>query len=120
MQQNTGEGTLMENQAPLHGHPPDGACTCRHPDQEMDARFKEDMLRRLSRAEGQIRGIKAMVERDEYCDDVLNQLAAARAALKSISLRVLQGHVQTCLVRKVKNDENEIIDELLATINKMM
>lgn len=82
--------------------------------------LRNDLLKRLSRVEGQIRGVKGMIERDAYCDDVLNQIAAARAALKSISSLLLESHIHGCLVRRIRDGEDVVVDELLATINKLM
>lgn len=96
------------------------ACECSGRSSERTMKAKSDLSTRLSIAEGQIRGIKGLIEKDAYCDDVLNQLSAARAALKSISMLILQGHIQNCLVRRVKNGENEVVDELLVTINRMV
>lgn len=82
--------------------------------------FKTGLIKRLNRVEGQIRGIKGMVEKDAYCDDVLNQVAAAQAALNSVSKLILESHIKGCLVKKIKNGEDEIVDELITTIGKLL
>lgn len=82
--------------------------------------LRDDLLRRLNRIEGQIRGVKGMVEKDAYCDDVLNQIAAARAALRAVSSVLLESHLHGCVVRRVRDGDDEVIDELLRTINKLM
>lgn len=82
--------------------------------------FRTGLIKRLNRIEGQIRGIKGMVEKDSYCDDVLNQIAAAQAALNSVSKLILQSHIKGCLVKKIKNGEDEIVDELITTIGKLL
>ena len=82
--------------------------------------LKKDLTIRLNRIEGQVRGLNRQVEEDAYCDDILNQITAVRAALQSVSRLVLENHLKNCLVRDIRNDQNEIIDELLATIDKMM
>lgn len=85
-----------------------------------EQKLKTNLLTRLNRVEGQIRGIKGMVEKDSYCDDILNQIAAAQAALNSISKLVLENHIHGCLVKKIKAGEDEIVDELLVTIGKLL
>jgi len=85
-----------------------------------EAKLKGNLLTRLNRVEGQIRGIKGMIEKDVYCDDVLNQISAAQSALSSISKRVLENHIKGCLVKRIHAGEDEVIDELLATIRKML
>ncbi|NMC57507.1 MAG: metal-sensing transcriptional repressor [Eubacteriaceae bacterium] len=82
--------------------------------------FKTGLIKRLNRIEGQIRGIKGMVEKDAYCDDVLNQIAAAQAALNSVSKLILESHIKGCLVKKIKNGEDEIVDELITIIGKLL
>lgn len=83
-------------------------------------KFKSELIARLNRIEGQIRGIKKMVERDVYCDDILNQIAAVQAALNSSGKLILQSHMKGCLVKKIRNGEDDIIDELLITIGKLL
>lgn len=78
------------------------------------------LISRLSRIEGQVRGIKGMIERDSYCDDVLNQITAARAALNAVGVLVLENHMRQCFVEKIRKGENEIIDELMTTIGKIL
>jgi DNA-binding FrmR family transcriptional regulator len=83
-------------------------------------KLKKSLITRLNRVEGQIRGIKGMIEKDSYCDDVLNQIAAATAALNGISKLVLENHIRTCVVDKIKDDEDEIVENFITTINKML
>jgi DNA-binding FrmR family transcriptional regulator len=78
------------------------------------------LIKRLNCVEGQVRGIKGMVEKDVYCDDILNQIAAVRAALTSISKIVLENHIHGCLVDKIRNGDNDVVDELLTTIGKLL
>ncbi|WP_239004826.1 metal-sensitive transcriptional regulator [Paenibacillus tepidiphilus] len=82
--------------------------------------FKSGLTTRLNRIEGQIRGIKGMIERDTYCDDVLNQLAAVQAALNGVGKLLLEGHMKSCIVERIEAGEHEVIDELLITVNKLM
>jgi len=83
-------------------------------------KLKKSLVTRLNRVEGQIRGIKGMVEKDCYCDDVLTQIAAASAALDGISKLVLENHIRNCVVDKIKEDETGIVEELIATIDRML
>lgn len=81
---------------------------------------KSNLLSRLNRIEGQIRGIKGLIEKDTYCDDVLNQIAAAQSALNSVGRLLLEGHMKSCIVERIQAGEHEVIDELLVTVNKLM
>ncbi|WP_138754430.1 metal-sensitive transcriptional regulator [Paenibacillus sinopodophylli] len=84
------------------------------------AQMKDNLTKRLNRIEGQIRGVKAMIEKDTYCDDVLNQIAAAQSALNSVGKLLLEGHLKSCVVERIQAGESEVIDELLVTVNKLM
>lgn len=95
-------------------------CACDERSTVRAARLKADLTARLNRIEGQVRGIKSMIERDAYCDDVFNQIAAAQAALKAVSKLLLKNHIQGCVVDRIGQGDREIIDELLITINKML
>ncbi|MCQ4087496.1 metal-sensitive transcriptional regulator [Saccharibacillus sp. JS10] len=81
---------------------------------------KNNLISRLNRVEGQIRGIKGMIEKDTYCDDVLNQIAAAQSALNSVGRLLLEGHMKSCVVERIEAGETEVIDELLITVNKLL
>lgn len=81
---------------------------------------KANLVKRLNRIEGQVRGIKGMIERDVYCDDILNQMSAVQSALHSVSRLLLESHVQTCVMERLKNDDQEVIDEFMKTISKLM
>ena len=85
------------------------------------AETKQKLKARLNRIEGQIRGINNMVEKDAYCDDILNQISSVRAALAGVSKQVLEGHLKHCVVDGIKEGrEGQIIEELISTLNKMM
>jgi DNA-binding FrmR family transcriptional regulator len=102
----------------------EGACCCMDPgntrNTERSLKFKAELTSRLNRVEGQVRGIKSMIDKDAYCDDVLNQITAAQAALESISKLLLKNHIQGCVVKKIIDGDTEIVDELLTTISRMM
>lgn len=80
----------------------------------------KSLVNRLSRIEGQIRGIKNMVENDEYCVDILNQIAASRAALGSLANILLEDHIRTCVTEGIKNGDENIVSELTQTIKKII
>lgn len=81
---------------------------------------KKDLIARLNRIEGQVRGIKGMIEKDIYCDDVLNQIAAVHSAMNSVSRLILDNHMKSCLVNRIQAGDVEVVDELLHTIEKLM
>ncbi|GIO37992.1 hypothetical protein J41TS12_28530 [Paenibacillus antibioticophila] len=81
---------------------------------------KGNLISRLNRVEGQIRGIKGMIEKDTYCDDVLNQIAAVQSALNSVGKLLLEGHMKSCVIERIQAGETEVVDELLLTVQKLM
>jgi DNA-binding FrmR family transcriptional regulator len=81
---------------------------------------KESLINRLNRVEGQVRGIKGMIEKDVYCDDILHQISAVQAAMKAVSKLILEGHMKSCLIERVQAGDTEVVDELLDTIGKMI
>ncbi len=80
---------------------------------------KKNLIRRLNIIEGQVKGIKQMIEDDRYCDDVLIQIAAISKAIKSLGNNVLENHLRTCVVRDIKNGNTEIIDDVMCLIKKL-
>ena len=80
---------------------------------------KKKLINRLSRIEGQIRGIRHLVENDAYCVDILTQSAAAKSAFAAFNRELLRRHIEGCVVRDIKNDEADI-DELMDIIGKLM
>lgn len=83
-------------------------------------KLKSNLISRLNRIEGQVRGIKGMIEKDTYCDDVLNQIAAVQSALNSVGRLLLEGHMKSCIIERIQAGEHEVVDELLVTMNKLM
>lgn len=84
-----------------------------------EAEYK-DLQNRLSRIEGQVRGIKKMLENDAYCVDVLTQVSAVQAALNSFSRVLLGNHIRTCVADDIRAGNDEIIDELVGLMQKLM
>ena len=93
---------------------------CSHKTKERSQEEYKNLLNRLNRIEGQIRGIKNMVEKDAYCMDILVQVAPANAALNSFSKVLLANHMRTCVVDDIRAGKDGTIDELVATIQKLM
>lgn len=81
---------------------------------------KKSLMNRLSRIEGQIRGIKGMVENDVYCNDILIQASAASAALNAFERELLSDHMRSCVARDIREGRDEVIDELMDTMRKLM
>jgi len=81
---------------------------------------REDLLVRLNRIEGQTRGVKKMIDNEKYCVDILTQIVAVRGALKKVAIKVLQEHINGCVQRSLKNEDEEIIDELLDVVNRFI
>lgn len=93
---------------------------CCHKTKERSDKEYRDLLNRLNRIEGQVRGIKGMVEKDAYCTDILVQVAAVNAALNSFNKVLLANHTRTCVARDIQEGKEETIDELVATLQKLM
>jgi DNA-binding FrmR family transcriptional regulator len=82
--------------------------------------FKADLVNRLSRIEGQVRGVQNMVLNDVYCDDVLTQISAVRSALSSVANQLFEAHLKSCVAHQMETGNPEVMDELLQTIKRMM
>ena len=95
------------------------SCCCHKTKERSEAELK-DLLTRLNRIEGQIRGIRGMVERDAYCTDILMQVSAASAALNGFTKVLLANHIKTCVAQDIREGKDETIDELVETLKKLM
>ncbi len=93
-------------------------CPCRHKSTPRSAELQADMQKRLNRAIGQLTGVKAMIEDNRYCGDVLTQLAAAESAVRRVSEMVLAEHMRTCVVEGVRAGNDEVIDEVMALMRR--
>lgn len=82
-------------------------------------RDKKKMVTRMKRIEGQIRGISNMIEDDIYCDDILHQFKSVESAIKGVKSLLLEAHMKGCIVNQIKNGKEDVVDELLLTINQM-
>lgn len=94
-------------------------CCCNRTTHRSEEEYK-NLINRLNRIEGQIRGIKGMLERDAYCTDIITQVAAANAALNSFNKVLLARHINTCVVRDIRSGKDETTDELITIIQKLM
>lgn len=81
---------------------------------------KNSLISRLNRIEGQVRGIKGMVEKDVYCDDVLNQIASVQSALNGVGKLLLENHMKSCVIERIQEGDTQVLTELMITINKLM
>jgi DNA-binding FrmR family transcriptional regulator len=81
---------------------------------------KDQLLTRLRRIEGQVRGVERMVEDDRYCIDILTQIAAAQAALDKVALGLLDDHARHCIVKAPASEKQEKIEELMAAVGRLM
>lgn len=93
---------------------------CCHKTKERTPEEYRKLINRLNRIEGQIRGIRGMVERDAYCTDILIQVAAANAALNAFNKELLASHIKTCVVDDILAGREETIDELVGILPKLM
>ena len=93
-------------------------CPCRHKHRE--APEYDSLIRRLNRIEGQVRGVRGMVEKDVYCADILVQVAAANSALNSFTRELLGQHIRTCVADDLRAGQDEKLDELLKLLPKLM
>lgn len=94
-------------------------CHCHKTKMRTEKEYKR-LINRLNRIEGQIRGIKRMVENNAYCPDILIQSAAANAALNAFNKELLSNHIHTCVADDIRSGKDETIDELVETLKKLM
>lgn len=85
-----------------------------------DDKTIKELVNRINRIEGQLRGIKGMIEKHTYCDQILNQIASANAALHGVSKLLLEKHMKSCIKEQLQAGDDQVIDEVLKTIFKMM
>lgn len=94
-------------------------CSCHRTKERTDKEYK-DLVHRLNRIEGQVRGVKKMVEEDAYCTDILRQVSAVTAALNSFNKVLLANHIRTCVRRDILEGRDDTLEDLLSTLQKMM
>ncbi|MCI1655486.1 MAG: metal-sensing transcriptional repressor [Lachnospiraceae bacterium] len=93
---------------------------CRHKTKERSEKEYKDLVNRLSRVEGQIRGIRKMLDANAYCIDIMTQVAAANAALNSFNKVLLANHIRTCVTEDIRAGREDKVDELLKLLQKLM
>lgn len=98
----------------------ESSCECSNKTKERSPKEYKDMMNRLKRIEGQVRGIQGMIEKDAYCTDVLIQVAAVNAALNSFSKALLANHIHSCVADNIRAGNDEVIDELVILLEKLM
>ena len=98
-----------------------GTCPhCSEKHKVRDEKEYRDLMNRLKRIEGQVRGVEGMVENDAYCTDILIQVSAITSALNSFNKVLLANHMRTCVADNIREGNDEIIDELVLTLQKLM
>ena len=95
-------------------------CQCSHKTKERSQKEYRDLMNRLKRIEGQVRGIQGMLEKDAYCTDILVQVAAVNAALNSFSRVLLTNHLHSCVAENVRAGNDEVLNELAGVLQKLM
>ena len=93
---------------------------CCHKTKHREEEEYKSLINRLSRIEGQVRGIRKMVETDCYCTDILTQVNAVQAALNAFNRELLSNHIRTCVAEDIRSGKDETIDELVQTLQKLM
>lgn len=95
-------------------------CSVCHKTKKRTESEYRSLINRLNRIEGQVRGIRNMVETDAYCTDILVQVSAVNAALNALSREILSNHIKTCVADDIRAGRDDTVDELLDTLKKLM
>ena len=95
-------------------------CACCGKTTKRSEEERKKLIHRLNRIEGQIRGIRGMLEKDAYCADILTQSAAVNAAVNAFNKELLASHIRTCVAQDIRDGEDQVIDELVTTLQKLM
>ena len=96
-------------------------CDCvKHKYRDVNSKEYKSMIRRLKLIEGQVRGIERMVEEDRYCIDILIQVSAIQSALNAFNKELLARHIHGCVVDDIRNGKDEVVDELVTAVQKLM
>ena len=99
----------------------EGTCPhCSGKHKERDDEERKDLMNRLKRIEGQVRGVEGMLESDAYCTDILIQVSAISSALKSFNKVLLANHMKTCVAEGIRKGDDSVIDEFVVTLQKLM
>lgn len=95
-------------------------CNCQNKLKLREEKEYRSLINRLNRIEGQIRGIKGMLENDAYCTDILIQVSAVSASLNAFNKELLSSHIHTCVAENIRQGDDSVIDDLVATLQKLM
>ena len=95
-------------------------CTCCQKKKERSDKEYRDLMNRLKRIEGQVRGIQRMLEKDAYCTDILCQVSAVNAALNSFNKKLLANHIRTCVADNIRQGNDDVVEELVNALQKLM
>ncbi len=95
-------------------------CCCENRQKHRTDDEKRALANRLSRIEGQIRGLRGMLDRDAYCTDILTQVSAVQSAINSFSKELLASHIRSCVVDDIRQGKDEVVDDLVTTLQKLM
>jgi len=83
-------------------------------------KVNKDLTSRLNRIEGQVKGINSMIERGEYCDDILTQISSVKSAMNAVAKILVESHMRTCVLEKLRDGDEDIIDEFVTTVGRIM
>ena len=97
----------------------ENVCCCQKSKHRSEEEYRS-LMNRLNRIEGQVRGVKGMLEKEAYCTDILTQVAAVNAALNAFSKELLANHIRTCVAKDIRDGKDEVIDDLVRTMQKLM
>ncbi len=92
----------------------------KHKHRDRESKEYKCLISRLRRIEGQVRGVEKMVEDDRYCVDILTQVSAIQSALNAFTKELLSQHIRTCVVDDIRAGHDEVVEELVATLQKVM
>lgn len=107
----------MEDKGILSGNE---VCCCSHKTKERSDEEYKKLINRLNRIEGQVRGVRRMLENNAYCTDILIQVSAINAALNSFNKMLLADHIRTCVAEDIRSGKDDTIDDLVVTLQKLM
>ncbi|MCL2227912.1 MAG: metal-sensitive transcriptional regulator [Oscillospiraceae bacterium] len=90
------------------------------PAQRRPDKVNKDLTTRLNRIEGQVKGIKTMIERGDYCDDILTQISSVKAAMNAVAKLLVESHMRTCVAQKLLDGDEDIIEEFVKTVGRIV
>jgi DNA-binding FrmR family transcriptional regulator len=110
---------MEENKCCCHSDNTTADNCCGRKKKRSEEEFRS-LMNRLKRIEGQVRGVEKMLENDAYCPDILTQVSAINSALNSFNKELLASHMKSCVVNDIREGKDEVIDELVSTLQKIM